>query len=114
MDLAKKKCIACDDKSIKPFSKNKAKEFAAEVPGWELSRDAKKITKEFTFRDFIRAMRFVDRVARIAETEGHHPDIHIFYNKVVFDLWTHAIDGLSENDFIIAAKIDALKAMDVS
>ena len=114
MDLSQKKCIACEDKSIKPFSKKKGKEFLAEVPGWELNKDAKKISKEFSFRDFIRAIRFVDSVARIAETEGHHPDIHISYNKVVFDLWTHAIDGLSENDFIVAAKIDKLKASDLS
>jgi 4a-hydroxytetrahydrobiopterin dehydratase len=63
--------------------------------------------KEFKFVDFIGAINFVNLVADIAEEEGHHPDIHIFYNKVRLELSTHAIGGLSENDFILAAKIDA-------
>ena len=78
-----------------------------QVSGWSLS--GKWITKEFKFKNFVAAMKFVNRVADLAEEEGHHPDIHIHYNIVRFDIWTHAIDGLSENDFILAAKIDALK-----
>ena len=66
-----------------------------------------KISKEYKFKDFIGAINFVEQVAEIAELEGHHPDIHIFYNKVLLELSTHAIGGLSENDFILAAKIDA-------
>lgn len=65
-----------------------------------------KISKEFKFKDFIGAINFVDNVAGIAEEEGHHPDIYIFYNKVLIELSTHSIGGLSENDFILAAKID--------
>ncbi|HEY4479304.1 MAG TPA: 4a-hydroxytetrahydrobiopterin dehydratase, partial [Candidatus Paceibacterota bacterium] len=77
------------------------------VPGWNLSEDGKKISKEFKFKDFIGAINFVERVADVAEMEDHHPDIHVYYNKVVLELWTHAIGGLSENDFIVAAKVDA-------
>jgi len=67
------------------------------------------MTKEFSFKNFVDAMKFVNQVAELAEEEGHHLDIHIHYNRVRFDIWTHAIDGLSENDFILDAKIDALK-----
>jgi len=113
MDLFKKDCREQSEKNSKPFSKAKAKEFAAEVPGWELNRDAKKISKEFTFKNFVRAISFVRRVAQVAEIECHHPDIHISYDTVVFDLSTHSIKGLSENDFIVAAKIDKLKKMEL-
>ncbi|TSC77471.1 MAG: hypothetical protein G01um101433_581 [Parcubacteria group bacterium Gr01-1014_33] len=72
------------------------------------SNGARKIQREFTFKSFVKAMAFVDRVADIAEIEDHHPDIHIYYNRVVIELWTHAIGGLSENDFIVAAKIETM------
>lgn len=78
-----------------------------EVSAWVLDRDAKKISREFNFKDFKEAMHFVSHdVTDIAEEEGHHPDIYIFYNRVSLELYTHAIGGLSENDFILAAKID--------
>lgn len=66
----------------------------------------KKITKKFKFKNFKEAMAFINKVAELAESEGHHPDIFIFYNRVKFELSTHAIGGLSENDFILAAKIN--------
>ncbi|MDP3795077.1 MAG: 4a-hydroxytetrahydrobiopterin dehydratase [bacterium] len=72
--------------------------------------DETKIRREFTFRDFPEAMAFVNKVAQLAESENHHPDMHIFYSRVVIELWTHAIGGLSENDFIVAAKIEELVA----
>ena len=75
-----------------------------ELNGWAL--EDKKIHKLFAFKNFKEAMIFVNKVAEIAESEGHHPDITIHYNKVDISLWTHAIRGLSLNDFIIAAKID--------
>lgn len=105
--LLKKKCIPCEDKNIKPLSRANAQDYLDELSGWSLSEDVKKISKEFKFRDFIGAINFVERVADVAEMEGHHPDIHIHYNKVLLELWTHSIGGLSENDFIVAAKIDA-------
>ncbi len=104
--LLKKKCIPCEAGG-KPLTKNEAEVYLREIQGWALSEDAKKISKEYKFQDFIGAINFVDRVADIAEEEGHHPDIHIHYNKVLLELWTHKIGGLHENDFIIAAKIDA-------
>ena len=106
-NLTNKKCVPCEDKNIKPFDRTEAQDYIDEVPGWILDKDAKKISKEFTFKDFIGSMNFIGRVADIAEEEGHHPDMHIFYNKVTLELWTHAIGGLSQNDFIVAAKIDA-------
>lgn len=106
-DLLKKVCVSCEGKGIKPFSRAEAQDYTDEVPSWILDADAKKISKEFKFKDFIGAINFVERVADIAEMEGHHPDIHIKYNKVLLELTTHAIGGLSENDFIVAAKIDA-------
>ena len=76
------------------------------IDGW--TTDNKKISKTFKFADFKEAMKFVNKVADLAENEGHHPDINISYNKVEIILWTHAIGGLSTNDFIVAAKIDQL------
>lgn len=108
MDLPKKKCIPCEKKSTPPLAGQQLQDYLDEVHHWALSPDAKKIYREFKFKDFVQTMAFVDRVADVAEEEGHHPDIHIFYNKVTFELWTHAIGGLSENDFIMASKIDML------
>lgn len=106
-DLLKKVCIACEGKGIKPLSREDAQDYLDEVSGWTLDVDTKKISKEFKFSDFIGAINFVNLVADIAEQEGHHPDIQIHYNKVLLELSTHAIGGLSENDFIVAAKVDA-------
>jgi 4a-hydroxytetrahydrobiopterin dehydratase len=117
-NLLKKKCVPCEG-GVAPLNHEEIGQYLDEVPGWKLmeSTDANlqktgfsaKICKEFKFQDFIGAINFVERVADVAEMEGHHPDIHVFYNKVVLELSTHAIGGLSENDFILAAKIDAHK-----
>lgn len=106
-DLLKKKCVPCEVGGMDPFSRVQAESYMDKVPGWTLDKDVKRISKQFKFRDFIGAINFVERVADVAEMEGHHPDIHIHYNKVLLELSTHAIGGLSENDFILAAKIDA-------
>ena len=108
MDLLKKKCVPCEGGAL-PISRDEAEKYMGQVPGWELDERAKQISKQFKFRDFIGAVNFVNNVADIAESEGHHPDIHVHYNKVLLELWTHAIGGLSENDFIVAAKMDAMK-----
>ena len=81
--------------------------YVNEVSPWVVV-DGKKIQREFTFKNFKEAMRFVNNIADIAQREDHHPDIHIFYNRVRLALWTHAIGGLSENDFILAAKINTI------
>ena len=94
---------------MEPIDTAGAQKYLPDLPGWNLSEDGKKISKEFKFADFIGAINFVNRVADIANEEDHHPDIDIHYNKVLLELWTHAIGGLSENDFIVAAKADAVK-----
>jgi 4a-hydroxytetrahydrobiopterin dehydratase len=104
-DLAQKRCVPCEG-GIPPLGKNEVEKLWAQLDGWSL--DGKWIIKEFSFKDFVATMQFVNRVADVAEGEGHHPDIHIHYNRVRVDIWTHAIGGLSENDFILAAKIDGL------
>ncbi len=108
MELAKKKCASCEKKGMKPFDGAQLKEYMNKVSGWILSNDAKKISKEYLFKDFIGSVDFINSVADIAEAEGHHPDIHIFYNKVLLELSTHSVGGLTENDFIVAEKIDEI------
>ncbi len=88
------------------MTEKEAKAMLKKVEGWELKEN--KIRKTFRFKDFKESMKFVNRVADIAEEEGHHPNIFISWNKVTLTLTTHAIGGLSENDFILAAKIDRI------
>jgi 4a-hydroxytetrahydrobiopterin dehydratase len=88
------------------MSMEEAHDLIEQVPGWELGEN--KLTRRFKFKNFREAMAFVNRVAELAEDEGHHPDIHISWNRVRLDLTTHAIKGLSENDFIMAAKTNDL------
>ena len=106
-DLAQKKCVACEG-MVDPFVREEAVVLLKQVKDWQLSEDAKAISKEFTFKDFAEALSFTNKVGAIAEEEGHHPDIELAWGKVKVHLTTHAIKGLSENDFILAAKIDAL------
>ena len=105
--LVEKTCRACEGETL-PLGKNEAAEYLSQVPGWTPPADYTAISREFLFDDFAGAMRFVNKVADLAEKEGHHPDIHIWYNRVTLELSTHAIKGLSENDFILAAKINLL------
>ncbi|OGZ42842.1 MAG: 4a-hydroxytetrahydrobiopterin dehydratase [Candidatus Ryanbacteria bacterium RIFCSPHIGHO2_02_FULL_45_17b] len=108
MDLIHKTCKACEG-GTPPLLEREVLEYMKELPEeWQVL-DGKKLVKEFLFKDFLRAMAFVDMVADVAESEGHHPDIHIHYNKVQIELMTHAIGGLSENDFIVAAKIGQIQ-----
>jgi 4a-hydroxytetrahydrobiopterin dehydratase len=106
INLLKKHCVPCEG-GMPPLNREQIEKYSKETPDWKVVDD-KKITKEFKFKDFVAAMAFVNKVAEIAENEGHHPDIYIYYNLVRFELTTHAMKGLSENDFILAAKIDAL------
>jgi 4a-hydroxytetrahydrobiopterin dehydratase len=107
-DLIQRRCIPCEG-GIPALGVAEVDRLLSQLSGW--SRSGKWITKQFKFKNFLDAMKLVNRVADLAETEGHHPDIHIHYNVVRFDIWTHAIDGLSENDFILAAKIDPLSSI---
>jgi 4a-hydroxytetrahydrobiopterin dehydratase len=104
-NLTSKTCVACEG-GIPPLTKAQAEPYFKEILGWEADEDFKQIKKTFKLPDFKEAVRTVDQVAELAEEEGHHPDIIINYNKVTFSLSTHAIGGLSLNDFILAAKID--------
>lgn len=107
-DLTSKKCVACEG-GIPPLNKKEAAALLQQTPGWHMSDDGKTISRDFRFKDFVAAMKFINDVAALSESEGHHPDIHISYNKVRLDLSTHAIGGLSENDFIVAAKVDQME-----
>jgi 4a-hydroxytetrahydrobiopterin dehydratase len=103
--LTHKRCMACTAETP-PLTKEEVAGLMVQVPGWELEEN--KLTRRFKFHDFKESIAFVNRVAAIAEEEGHDPDIHISWNRVRLDLTTHAIKGLSENDFIMAAKISGL------
>lgn len=106
MNLTQKKCVPCES-GTPPMKDNEINEFLKKISGWTL-KDGH-LYKKFKFADFKQAMKFITSVARIAEQEGHHPDFSVHYNKVEMEIWTHAINGLSENDFILAAKIDGIK-----
>ena len=104
MDLTQKHCKPCEG-VVKPFTPDQIEKYnSALTTVWEVI-DNKKISRNFTFKNFKQAIAFVNKVADIAESESHHPDIHISYNRVTLILWTHAIGGLSINDFILAAKL---------
>lgn len=105
MDLTSKKCIPCEG-GTEPLKGDKVEEYMKVLdPAWEVI-DNKLIKRKFKFGNFKLAMEFVNKIAELAENEGHHPDITVNYNKVTLELTTHSIGGLSENDFIMAAKIE--------
>jgi 4a-hydroxytetrahydrobiopterin dehydratase len=106
-DLSSKKCVPCEVGG-EPMSEEERDMYLKDLPEWKLSEDQKKISRQFKFKDFKEAMVFVNKVADLAEGEGHHPDISIVYNKVTIELTTHAVGGLSLNDPIMAAKIDKI------
>lgn len=107
MALTAKTCVPCRG-GIDPLTREQATEFLRETPEWQLSEDAARISRAFKFRDFASALAFVNRVGELAESEQHHPDITFGWGYVTVVLYTHKIKGLHENDFIVAAKIDAL------
>ena len=107
MDLKNKKCKPCEG-GIPPLTGEEVNASLKLINSSWKEIEKKKLERKFHFVNFVHAMDFVNRVAEIAEEEGHHPDIHIHYNECLIELWTHAINGLSENDFIMAAKIDDL------
>ena len=106
--LTAKKCLPCEG-GVEPCSPSEARQQLEQLAGWTLVHDGKRIRREWRVRDFMAGIDFFNRCAQIAEADGHHPDLHIAgYRNVAVELWTHAIGGLSENDFILAAKIDQL------
>ena len=106
-DLTNKKCVPCEG-GTPTLSATEISTLLANLKNWQVSHDHKSISKQFSFKNFYHCMAFVNAMAYIANKEGHHPDVKLGYNYCDVLFTTHAIDGLSENDFICAAKIDLL------
>jgi 4a-hydroxytetrahydrobiopterin dehydratase len=106
MKLTDMKCVPCEG-GVPPFDQKKVAQYFKRLPkGWQV-KEGKALSKEFKFKSFPQTMAFVNKVALIAQEEGHHPDMEVHYSRVRVEFSTHAIGGLSENDFIMAAKIEA-------
>jgi 4a-hydroxytetrahydrobiopterin dehydratase len=107
--LTEKHCVPCEG-GTPPLDDQTTALLLGEVAGWRRldEKAGARITKQFRFKDFVAAMAFLDKMAILAEAEAHHPDFCVHYNQVDVTLWTHAVGGLSENDFILAAKIDTI------
>ena len=106
--LDQKKCVPCEG-GVSALSADQARTMLKDIPGWEFAQGGKAIHRRFSFKDFAAALQFVNKVGEIAEAEGHHPDITFGWGYADCLLTTHAIDGLHDNDFIIASKINALQ-----
>jgi len=107
-ELTSKKCVPCEG-GVEPLTRAQSQELMQQLKSdWKLAQDAKSISSEWKFRNFFHTMSFVNAVAHIANAEDHHPDVELGYGYCRIRYNTHAIGGLSENDFICAAKIDAL------
>jgi 4a-hydroxytetrahydrobiopterin dehydratase len=107
-DLADKKCVPCEGGTAALTSAEAAALLAHLKSGWNIAPDSKSVTRSYKFKDFYRTMSFVNAVAYIANIEDHHPDLDVGYDRCSVTFTTHAIGGLSQNDFICAAKIDLL------
>jgi len=106
--LAQRKCKACEG-GVEKLSSQASAELLTQIPKWQLDESALAIERKYSFKNFVEAIAFINRVGVLAEEEQHHPDLHLTgYRKVKVVLTTHAIGGLSDNDFIVAAKIDSL------
>jgi len=106
--LVGKKCKPCEG-GVDPCTLEESEQQLEQLSDWYLAHDGQRIRKDWTVKHFMAALEFFNRVAEVAEADGHHPDLHLEgYRNVSIELWTHAIGGLSENDFILAAKIDQI------
>jgi len=108
-ELADKQCVPCKG-GVPPLRGKELQKLQADLPKWTVTNEHH-LHREFRFPDFKQALEFVNRVGEIAENQGHHPDILLKWGKVEITLWTHKIDGLTESDFIMAAKIDRLRGV---
>jgi len=106
-DLAAKRCVPCEG-GVKPMNLDEARKMLSELHDWQLDDSGKEIARNYKFKNYYETMAFVNALAWVAHREDHHPDLQVGYNRVEVRFSTHAIGGLSENDFICAAKIDAL------
>ena len=107
-DLADQKCVPCAG-GVPPLEGAALDAFAARLEGWDVV-DGHHLEKTFTFDNFVQALAFVNQVGEVAEAEFHHPDIYLAWGRAKIQVWTHKIDGLTESDFVLAAKIDRLQA----
>ena len=108
VDLVGRRCRACTS-GVPPLSSTQVHDYLKALPDWLLTEDGRRIRREWIAKDFTSALDFFGRIAVIAEAEDHHPDLHLTaYRNIAIKIWTHALGGLSENDFILAAHIDAL------
>src|SRR5436190_21617156 len=105
-DLAERECVPCRG-GVPPLQGDRIKELSAELAGWQVINEHH-LQKTYTFKDFRGALDLVNRVGKLAEEQGHHPDICFGWGKADITFWTHKIDGLTESDFVVAAKIDRL------
>ena len=105
-DLASRECVPCRG-GVPPMSRDEIKKFLSELQAWEVVREHH-LRKVYEFKNFREALAFVNRVGELAEEQGHHPDICFGWGRVEITIWTHKIDGLTESDFILAAKIDKI------
>jgi 4a-hydroxytetrahydrobiopterin dehydratase len=103
--LADGTCVPCRG-GVPPLPEARAADLLKQLEDGWIIVDGHHLTKVYKFDDFAQALAFVDRVGAVAEANGHHPDVHLSWGRVVLDVWTHAIDGLTESDFILAAKCD--------
>lgn len=109
MNLNQRHCVPCTG-GMPPLTEVDEDRYFKELSGWEMVREGThKIRKEKKFKKYLEGIDFVSAVGKLADTEDHHPDLHVFYKKVVVELSTHAVGGLSVNDFILAAKIDRME-----
>ena len=107
-ELCSTRCVPCEG-GVPKLTPEEAAAQLSEVPGWELLSGPDRIRKSWVVRNFVAGMSFFEKVTEVAETEGHHPDLHLVgYRNLSIEIWTHAINGLSLNDFILAARIDEL------
>jgi 4a-hydroxytetrahydrobiopterin dehydratase len=107
-ELTRKKCAPCEG-GVPPLSVEESRKLLSEVPGWEMVEEGKKIRRAWTAKNFKAGIDFFNKVAALAEDEGHHPDLHLAgYRNVSIEMTTHAVGGLTENDFILAAKINEI------
>jgi 4a-hydroxytetrahydrobiopterin dehydratase len=104
--LAEKNCVPCRG-GVPPLSGAALEQLKSQVSGWEVVNEHH-LRKNYTFPDFLKALEFVNRAGAIAEQEGHHPDLYLSWGKVGVEVWTHKINGLTESDFILAAKLDGI------
>jgi 4a-hydroxytetrahydrobiopterin dehydratase len=104
--LARKRCLPCDG-NTPTLGESEIARLGREVPGWRIEA-GRRLVRLFRARDFAEPMRLANRIAELAEAEGHHPDLHIRWGRLEVEITTHAVKGLTENDFILAAKIDQL------